>query len=351
MKRLCRLIIAAAVLMCLPIMDSSAADSVSIVSDSIDNSSAGDCVFRVYAHGGSGIMGFRLHFDYPADKLRPSAAGKGSITANGTFTDNIGVEEGSFDILWNNTEEVPAEGELAVITAEILRAGEPFTVDVSFSQEDTFNEKYEDVVFVCEPVNTADKAETGSSVTDAGSSAAALMTESVMKSAPEGELTDARKQELLDRANDGIERATGEKDHFADFDELCGEYGALLLGKLPEEAEKLLTDLSAGEIIAEVLTERGEAEVTADNAGAVTERLEAEGLDSDYGRYINKDDIAKAYEEILEESGAEMPKTAPSEHGKADNLPYIAAAACIAAAVAGSGILLYYVRRRKNAQK
>ena len=126
------------------------------------------------------------------------------------------------------------------------------------------------------------------------------MTESVIKSAPEGELTDARKQELLDRANDGIERATGEKDHFADFDELCGEYGALLLGKLPEEAEKLPTDLSAGEIIAEVLTERGEAEVTADNAGAVTERLEAEGLDSDYGRYINKDDIAKAYDEILE---------------------------------------------------
>ncbi len=41
MKRLCRLIIAAAVLMCLPIMDSRAADSVSIVSDSIDNSSAG----------------------------------------------------------------------------------------------------------------------------------------------------------------------------------------------------------------------------------------------------------------------------------------------------------------------
>ena len=351
MKRLYRLIIAAVMLLFLPIMDTHAADSVKIVSDSIDNSSAGSCIIHVYAHGGSGIMGFRLHFDYPADKLRPSAASKGSVTAKGMLTDNIGVNEGSFDLLWNNTEEVSAEGELAVISAELLKAGEPFTVDVSFEQEDTFNEKYEDVVFDCEPIYTADSAESGSSEAGIGSSPAALITETVMKSAPEGELTDAQKQELVNKANAEIERSSVEKQHYADFDELSAEYGAQLLDKLHEEAEKLPTNMSAAQIIADVLSERGETEVNENNSDAVTERLEAEGLDSDYGKYIEKSDIAKAYEYILEESDIEVPTGKSSEHESADNLPYIVAAACIAAAAAGSGILLYYVRRRKNAQK
>ena len=351
MKRLCRLIIAATLLLFMPIMNAEAADSVKIAADSIDNSETGSCMIHIYAHGGSSIMGFRLHFDYPADKLRPSAAGKGSVTAKGTFTDNIGVEEGSFDILWNNTEEVSAEGELAVISAELLSAGEPFTVDVSFEQEDTFNEKYEDVVFNCEPIYTVDIAESVSSVTDASSVDVALIAETVMKSAPEGELTAAQKQELVDRANADIARSSGEKQYYENFDELSAEYGALLLDKLPQEAEKLPTNLSAAEIIADVLTERGETEVNSDNANAVTERLEAEGLDSDYGRYIDSEDIAKVYEDILEESGTELPTDKTSKHGKADNLPYIVAAACIAVAAAGSGILLYYVRRRKNAQK
>ena len=351
MKRLYRLIIAATLLLFMPILNAEAADSVKIVSESIDNSATGSCLIHIYAHGGSRTMGFRLHFDYPADKLRPSAAGKGSVTAKGTFTDNIGVEEGSFDILWNNTEEVSAEGELAVISAELLKANESFAVDVSFEQEDTFNEKYEDVVFNCEPIYTVDIAESVSSVTDASSADVALIAETVMKSAPEGELTAAQKQELVDRANADIVRSSGEKQYYENFDELSAEYGALLLDKLPQEAETLPTNLSAAEIIADVLTERGETEISTDNADVVTERFVTEGLDSDYGRYIDSEDIAKVYEDILEESGTVLPTDKTSKHGKADNLPYIVVAACIAVAAAGSGILLYYVRRRKNAQK
>ncbi|MDO4864705.1 MAG: hypothetical protein Q4A05_11100 [Ruminococcus sp.] len=347
MRKACQILLAVLLVLFMPAMRADSADSVRIVSECIDNSAAGSCIIRVYAHGGSGIMGFRLHFSYPADKLRVIAARKGSVTEKGTMTDNIGLNEGEFDLLWNNTEEVSAEGVLAVISAELLKAGEPFTIDVGFGQEDTFNEKWEDVVFDCEPVFTADIAEEGR-YEPAGEGAAdtALIIESAMKDAPRRELSDSEKQAVLERVNSAVG-----SEHFADFGELSREYGRLLLDKLPEEAEKLPTDMSAAQIIADVLAQRGETEVSSDNADAVTERFVAEGLDEDYGEYIDTDDIVRAYNDMLGETAAESESDKLSEHSSADNLPYVAAVVCILTAAAGSGILLYCVRRRNNAQK
>lgn len=352
MKRAFQVLFAVLLVISLPAMNASSADSVRIVSECIDNSAAGSCIIRVYAHGGSSIMGFRLHFGYPADKLRPVAAQKGEVTKKGLLTDNIGVYEGEFDLLWNNTEEVPAEGELAVISAELLKAGEPFTVDVDFAQEDTFNEKYEDVVFVCEPVFTADIAEVGRyEGGSSGSDAASLIIESAMKDAPEGELSDSQKQELLDSVNRAIESSSGEKERFSDFGELSREYGSILLERLPEEAEKLGTDLSAAQIIGDVLEQRGDTEVNSDNIDDVIGRFEDEGLEADYAEYIDRDELIKAYSDILEESDVEIKTDKTSEHSSADNLPFVAAVLGVLTVAAVSGISLFCVRRRKNAQK
>ena len=99
-----------------------------------------------------GMMGFKLHFVYDAEKVKIIQAIKGTATNSGRFTDNIGLEEGSFDILWNSTENVYEDGSVAVLKIEPLDTD--FIIDVSYSPADTFNENWDDVELVCSPVVT-----------------------------------------------------------------------------------------------------------------------------------------------------------------------------------------------------
>lgn len=100
-----------------------------------------------------GIMGYKVHMEYDADKIEPVSASVGDIKGY-SFTHNIGYTSGSFDVLWNSTDNVIQDGVLfnmsfRILTDENLET----TIALSYSQSDTFNENYEDVVFHCTDIN------------------------------------------------------------------------------------------------------------------------------------------------------------------------------------------------------
>ncbi len=104
----------------------------------------------------SGIMGFRLTFSYNANVLEPVSVERGEKLSGGNLEDSIGVtDENSFDVVWNSTDDLTENGSLFLITFNVKSPVDFQNADINitYSQEDTFNEKYEDVKLICNKIN------------------------------------------------------------------------------------------------------------------------------------------------------------------------------------------------------
>lgn len=101
----------------------------------------------------SGIMGFKITVEYPSEYINIKSITKGSVTSGGNFNHNLGLKENKVDIIWNSIEDVKKDGSLFVLGVELLKElTDDIIIKLSFSQEDTFNEAWEDVVFDCKDI-------------------------------------------------------------------------------------------------------------------------------------------------------------------------------------------------------
>lgn len=118
-------------------------DKVTLVSDE-------PILIPVRIHNNSGIMGFKITVEYSSEELEILLVSKGGITANGNFNTNLGKKESAVDIVWNNTSQITGDGILFIISAKTKLENLTYTeLKSSYSQPDTFNEAYEDVVLDC----------------------------------------------------------------------------------------------------------------------------------------------------------------------------------------------------------
>lgn len=130
-----------------------AADSVTVSADKISLSQEEPVLIPIKIENNSGIMGFKMTVEYPVDKLDIKSVSRGEITAKGNFNTNLGINDGRFDVLWNNVDEIKTDGTLFLISAQAKTEIKKDTeIKLSFSQPDTFNEKYEDVAFDCKNI-------------------------------------------------------------------------------------------------------------------------------------------------------------------------------------------------------
>lgn len=127
-----------------------AAEPVSVQADDVTLVQNQEISVPVKIENNSGIMGFKITVEYPVDKIDIKSVSRGDITSKGNFNTNFGINDGRFDVLWNNVEESGDNGSLFIITVEPVSTSDFNTeIKLSYSQPDTFNEKYEDVIFDC----------------------------------------------------------------------------------------------------------------------------------------------------------------------------------------------------------
>ncbi|MBQ9531415.1 MAG: leucine-rich repeat protein [Eubacterium sp.] len=104
----------------------------------------------VYISNNKGVMGYMINFEYNPDELEIVLAQRGS-SFPGNFNDTIGIdEEGTFSVLWSGNDAVSTDGILMYLTFRVLTdeyVVSPITI--TYSQDDTFNSDYDDVVFNC----------------------------------------------------------------------------------------------------------------------------------------------------------------------------------------------------------
>ena len=126
--------------------------SAVISADSVKGEYNGEITIPLKISNNKGLMGYKLHFTYNPEELTPVSVKNGEPFA-GNLENNIGIYEACFDVLWNSTEPVTADGVLLNITFKVnTEKTTTSTIRLEYSQEDTFDGSYNDVVFDCRDV-------------------------------------------------------------------------------------------------------------------------------------------------------------------------------------------------------
>ena len=133
----------------------SATNSATVSAEQIGSANPGQTItIPVKINNNPGIMGFSVSVKYDKTALTPVSVSSGTIL-NGLFDDSIGTSEaGSFDVVWSGTENCTQNGILFNVTFTVNSNAIGITkIELSYSQADTFNENWQDVVLNCEGIN------------------------------------------------------------------------------------------------------------------------------------------------------------------------------------------------------
>ena len=102
----------------------------------------------------SGLMGYKITVKYDKAKLQVCSVTKGDVSSKGNFITNFNADIDTFDIVWNNTDNVTKDGNLFVISAKAKKNASGKTeISLSYSQPDTFDVTYTDVRLECEDIS------------------------------------------------------------------------------------------------------------------------------------------------------------------------------------------------------
>lgn len=148
------------------------------------------------------IMGFKISVTFDSQDVKVKGVSRGSVTAKGNFSTSYGVFESKFDVVWNNTSQVDANGTLFVLTLDTSETTKDCEIKLTFSQPDTFNEAYEDVVLQCSPIKITAKAEpaTEEATTEAVQETTSAVTETTVGASEGGEAVSETTQPTYDNS-------------------------------------------------------------------------------------------------------------------------------------------------------
>lgn len=98
-----------------------------------------------------GLMGYRLNFDYDTSVMEFVSAAKSSLFS-GNFDYNADTK-GHIEALWNNSEEITDSGEMMVLSFRVITEEKCTSlIEIGYSQPDTFNEQYEEMLLDCQQI-------------------------------------------------------------------------------------------------------------------------------------------------------------------------------------------------------
>ena len=98
----------------------------------------------------NGLMGFK--FNIKSNNLSISEVSIGEAFSGGMFNSKISDKKDSADIVWTNSENVNANGEMFSIKAKVLHTDSPCDIDLVYSPSDTIDANYNEVDLLCDKI-------------------------------------------------------------------------------------------------------------------------------------------------------------------------------------------------------
>lgn len=128
------------------------AENTEVYGDILSVSSGETVKVPVMIKNNPGLMGFRITVTYPKELSSPKVI-PDTLTDEGMLNDSITNDtDGRFDVVWTNSKNVVGDGTLFVVELAAGKSGK-YEISLSFSQEDTFNENWEDIALVCKSIS------------------------------------------------------------------------------------------------------------------------------------------------------------------------------------------------------
>lgn len=211
-----------------------AADNALVYADKIGTKPNSIFFVPVNIKGNPGLMGFKLTVSYDKEVLSLPVVTRGTVTQGGMLNDSIGItDEGTFDVVWTNDSAVANDGTLLVLSFNVDDTDvKNTTLKLSYSQADTFDESYNDVVFDCKDIEISFGGEDTSNVyageiKEPNYSDIIVSVDAALKELNFGsvnEIDPDLADKLLESANNTLNLMTGKENHFADVDSLVNGY-------------------------------------------------------------------------------------------------------------------------------
>lgn len=212
----------------------------------------------------------------PVDKIFISSVTRGDVTKKGNFNTNFGINDGKFDVLWNNTEDVNSNGSLFVLN---LKAKTKFmgsaAIKITFSQPDTFNEEYKDVKLSCENITvkysanavsenttkTDNQTTTGKSSVSQITANDAQIVEAVNKALSDNKISNLSeikdKDKFVKSVNKNLDDATGKSNNISDISALKDMYTNSYISQFIKNVQGNISDKKVYTIIQKQLQKYG----------------------------------------------------------------------------------------------
>lgn len=299
-----------------------------------------------------GIMGFKLHFEYDTKDVEMLSVQKGEVTKKGNLYDNLGNKTGQFDVLWNHTSEVKTNGSLIILELKCL-TDKPFDIKLSYSQPDTFNGSFEDVVLTCNNIYSSNHSvEDDESTTSSDKRPFIIkwlidILTRIFRSFDILSLTDVEveKQHLVVKeANKQVEATFGEENYYADYGAVVTNYKSMLQEQMIEDADSLATSKSSAQIIKDYKEKNNVQIITTDDVPGLVKAFQAEGLDTVYSDYLSDEELKVTF---MKMDGYPVTQESSETTNNADKV-IVAIAMFVGAVLVTGGIIIMKRRCRKE---
>lgn len=235
-KKLFTLLISALLIVSLLPLSSYATDTAVVYSEAVVTQPNSIFFVPVSIKNNTGIMGFKITVKYDPSLITLPAVSRGTVTESGMLNDSIGVsEEGTIDIVWTGDSAVTKDGTLFTVSFNVDEVkAESTVISLSYSQPDTFNEAYEDVIFECKeiPVSFGGSEEPityPGEIKEPDYKDVIIAVDSAIKDMPFDSIKNIDRDfdaEILESVNETIKIMTGTQDYFVSVDEIIGAYKA-----------------------------------------------------------------------------------------------------------------------------
>lgn len=213
-----------------------AADTAVVYGEAVNTSPNSIFFVPVSIKNSSGVMGFKITVTYDPAILSLPVVTRGTVTETGMLNDSVGVTpDGTIDIVWTGDSGVEKDGTLFVLSFNVDETEAKNTsLKFSYSQPDTFNEKFEDVIFDCKEIAISFAEEEGTNaysgeIKEPDYKDIIVAFDSAIKDMPFDSIKNIDRDfdpEILESVNETIKIMTGTENYFASVDEIIGAYKA-----------------------------------------------------------------------------------------------------------------------------
>lgn len=276
-----------------------------------------------------GIIAFKITCEYDSSLIEIVDIIPGNVISTGTLFHNLGLHTNTVDVSWYDVSDHNSDGVLFVISlkpTDKLKNEKQTHIEMTVSQEDTFNSQFNDVVLDCNTISISYGESPEQNATSSNpiqeTASEVLVTDAQVIDAVDAALGNTESGSIDDvdsdtvaEVNDNLRTIAGPNaPQFNSVEELRGRYGAAQRNEYLEQARRNLEPSAISNTLTGVLEKRNASSFSelsgSEKSDAVAEAYqkmhEADDTLPDISDYLNVDESAEVFDSLISDAPTQV---------------------------------------------